>query len=175
MALSALARRLLSRQAPASPGVGVCVAGVECHRAQRVVLLAASARFLRGVARRLARGIPVQPQGAPLHHARQAREGRGRIDRQFPFGEYSDDSLDSWSAKIKRWHEGGEPRDAQRCAQRTPKSAKRRDIYCYFDNDQKVRAPFDAQRLARRLGIGWAKQHEGELADVVPAKKARQA
>jgi uncharacterized protein YecE (DUF72 family) len=90
-------------------------------------------------------------------------------------GEYSDESLDSWAAKIKRWHEGGEPRSARRSARHAPKSAKRRDIYCYFDNDQKVRAPFNAQRLTQRLDIDWAKQHEGELADVVPAKKARQA
>jgi hypothetical protein len=29
---------------------------------------------------------------------------------------------------------------------------KRRDVYVYFDNDVKVRAPFDAMNLARRLG-----------------------
>jgi len=26
-------------------------------------------------------------------------------------------------------------------------------VYCYFDNDMKVHAPFDARRLAQRLGI----------------------
>jgi hypothetical protein len=26
-------------------------------------------------------------------------------------------------------------------------------VYCYFDNDVKVHAPFDAARLARRLGL----------------------
>ena len=29
--------------------------------------------------------------------------------------------------------------------------ARRRDIYCYFDNDMKVRAPFDAQSLRKQL------------------------
>jgi uncharacterized protein YecE (DUF72 family) len=28
-----------------------------------------------------------------------------------------------------------------------------RDVYIYFDNDAKVRAPADAQALARRLGV----------------------
>ena len=26
-----------------------------------------------------------------------------------------------------------------------------RDVFCYFDNDQKVRAAFDARRLMQRL------------------------
>lgn len=29
-----------------------------------------------------------------------------------------------------------------------------RDVYVYFDNDVKVRAPADAEALAGRLGIG---------------------
>jgi uncharacterized protein YecE (DUF72 family) len=28
-----------------------------------------------------------------------------------------------------------------------------RDIFVYFDNDAKVHAPFDAKRLATRLGV----------------------
>jgi uncharacterized protein YecE (DUF72 family) len=31
-----------------------------------------------------------------------------------------------------------------------------RDVYVYFDNDAKVRAPGDAAALARRLGVGPA-------------------
>jgi uncharacterized protein YecE (DUF72 family) len=26
-------------------------------------------------------------------------------------------------------------------------------VYCYFDNDVKVRAPYDARQLLRRLGL----------------------
>lgn len=36
------------------------------------------------------------------------------------------------------------------CAKRV---AKRLDVFVYFDNDAKVYAPFDAQRLAERLGV----------------------
>ena len=34
-----------------------------------------------------------------------------------------------------------------------PRRCKQRDVYVYFDNDVKVRAPFDAMSLARRLGV----------------------
>jgi hypothetical protein len=32
-------------------------------------------------------------------------------------------------------------------------AAPRRDVYCYFDNDVKVHAPYDAAHLAARLGV----------------------
>lgn len=91
-------------------------------------------------------------------------------------GEYSDEALDAWESKIRTWHGGGEPRDADRTAKRLPKSAKGRDIYCYFDNDQKVKSPYDAQRLALRLGIDWTAQHEEERAALAtPARKTKTA
>jgi len=34
-----------------------------------------------------------------------------------------------------------------------PPARKSRDVYCYFDNDIKVKAPFDARKLLRRLGL----------------------
>jgi uncharacterized protein YecE (DUF72 family) len=48
---------------------------------------------------------------------------------------YDDKSLDRWARKIRSW----------KC-----------DTYVYFDNDVKVHAPYDAERLAARLGIGSA-------------------
>jgi uncharacterized protein YecE (DUF72 family) len=59
---------------------------------------------------------------------------------------YDDKALRAWSRRIRAWSAGAEPRDAKRVAQ---KSAKRlpRPVYCYFDNDAKVHAPFDAERL----------------------------
>jgi len=64
---------------------------------------------------------------------------------------YGDAALDRWGRRIARWAAGGEPRDATRHAPRAPAS-KSRDVYCYFDNDAKVHAPFDAAALMRRLG-----------------------
>ena len=51
---------------------------------------------------------------------------------------YTDAELDAWAAKIDAWRSG-------------PKGA--RDVYVYFDNDAKVHAPFDAARLAERVGL----------------------
>jgi len=64
---------------------------------------------------------------------------------------YSDEALDRWAARIRRWADGGEPADARRYSDSPAPRAKRRDVYCYFDNDAKVRAPFDAQALYERL------------------------
>ncbi|NIK55175.1 DUF72 domain-containing protein [Kribbella shirazensis] len=46
---------------------------------------------------------------------------------------YDDKSLARWARKIRSW----------KC-----------DTYVYFDNDAKVHAPYDAENLSRRLGIG---------------------
>jgi uncharacterized protein YecE (DUF72 family) len=46
---------------------------------------------------------------------------------------YSDESLDGWATLVRGWAERGN------------------DVYVYFDNDMKVRAPFDAMALAERL------------------------
>lgn len=64
---------------------------------------------------------------------------------------YSDAALDRWADRIMAWSRGGEPADARRV---TSASVPRRsrDVYCYFDNDAKAKAPFDARRLLGRLG-----------------------
>ena len=46
---------------------------------------------------------------------------------------------------------GGVPNDVPRI-ERTRPARRPRDVYCYFDNDAKVRAPFDARGLMKRLG-----------------------
>ncbi|TWG88411.1 uncharacterized protein YecE (DUF72 family) [Cupriavidus gilardii J11] len=66
-------------------------------------------------------------------------------------GAYTDAALDRWADRIRAWGAGGEPADARRIAPTHARKAARRDVYCYFDNDQKVKAPFDAQRLMERL------------------------
>jgi uncharacterized protein YecE (DUF72 family) len=49
---------------------------------------------------------------------------------------YTDAELDAWAGKIAAWRSSG------------------RRVYVYFDNDAKVHAPFDAMRLAERVGVG---------------------
>jgi uncharacterized protein YecE (DUF72 family) len=65
---------------------------------------------------------------------------------------YNDKALDWWANRIEHWRKGREPRNAKTVG-RAKAGAKRRDIFVYFDNDAKVYAPFDAQRLAARLGV----------------------
>lgn len=67
---------------------------------------------------------------------------------------YTDKALQSWQQKVGTWSKGGTPRDARRASQTPPRKRNSRDVFVYFDNDAKVRAPFDAMSLAHRLGLG---------------------
>jgi uncharacterized protein YecE (DUF72 family) len=51
---------------------------------------------------------------------------------------YTRRALDAWARRIRRWDRQG------------------KDVYVYFDNDVKVRAPYDALNLMERLGLRWA-------------------
>jgi uncharacterized protein YecE (DUF72 family) len=50
---------------------------------------------------------------------------------------YSSRALASWARRIRGWDRDG------------------LDVYVYFDNDVKVRAPFDALNLMEKLGLAW--------------------
>jgi uncharacterized protein YecE (DUF72 family) len=67
---------------------------------------------------------------------------------------YSPAALRLWAQKFRAWSEGKTPAKTKRLAPPDKPSAKGRDIFVYFDNDVKVRAPHDAMSLAHRLGIG---------------------
>ena len=67
---------------------------------------------------------------------------------------YSDAALDLWAQRIRAWSGGGERAQAQKISSAPPAPRRSRDVYCYFDNDAKVKAPFDAMRLMDRLGLG---------------------
>jgi uncharacterized protein YecE (DUF72 family) len=54
-------------------------------------------------------------------------------DKELYTSGYSDQALDGWAASIRGW------------------TAEGRDAFAYFDNDVKVRAPFDAMSLAAKL------------------------
>jgi uncharacterized protein YecE (DUF72 family) len=74
-------------------------------------------------------------------------------DKELYASGYSDAALDRWAARIQAWSAGGEPPDAVKVVDQPPPKRKSRDVYCYFDNDIKVKAPFDAKRLIGKLGL----------------------
>jgi uncharacterized protein YecE (DUF72 family) len=62
---------------------------------------------------------------------------------------YGDDALDVWAGRVVKWARG-EQADGRRASVEAA-DVKARDVYVYFDNDAKVRAPFDAQGLRARV------------------------
>ncbi|HVC30589.1 MAG TPA: DUF72 domain-containing protein [Steroidobacteraceae bacterium] len=83
-------------------------------------------------------------------------------DKELYRSGYSPRALARWAQRIRAWHEGSEPADAQTMAGGHPRSQGARDVYCYFDNtDVKLRAPRDARSLMRRLAIDWCGDDEG--------------
>jgi len=56
-------------------------------------------------------------------------------DKELYVSGYSGEALDSWAARIRGWADQG------------------LDVFAYFDNDVKVRAPYDALALMDRLGL----------------------
>lgn len=65
---------------------------------------------------------------------------------------YSDAALDDWARWFRSWSQSRSPREVDRVSA-TKARTKVKDIFVYFDNDMKVRAPFDAMKLAERLKV----------------------
>ncbi len=74
-------------------------------------------------------------------------------DKELYASGYTDEALDRWAKRIQAWTSGSQPADAHLVSSKAPPVRKSRDIFCYFDNDIKVRAPFDARRLIEKLGL----------------------
>lgn len=72
-------------------------------------------------------------------------------DKELYASGYDDEAIARWANKIRAWRDGGQPEDACLVSSKAPRKRGKRDVYCYFDNDIKVHAPFDAQRLIAAL------------------------
>src|SRR5262249_7449781 len=70
-------------------------------------------------------------------------------DKELYVSGYGEAALDAWARRVAAWAEGGEPRDAERVV-KIPAPKRVRDVFVYFDNDAKVRAPHDAMGLITR-------------------------
>jgi len=73
-------------------------------------------------------------------------------DKKLYASGYSHAAIDMWARKIKAWMRGTQPSDAQKVVAGAPPRRASREVYCYFDNDMKVKAPRDAARLSEKLG-----------------------
>jgi uncharacterized protein YecE (DUF72 family) len=64
---------------------------------------------------------------------------------------YDAPAIDEWAGRVAAWATGGEPEKAERAVDRAGPKRRTRDVFVYFDNDAKVRAPFDAQALMKKV------------------------
>lgn len=84
-------------------------------------------------------------------------------DKELYASGYDDAALDRWAARIDAWRQGRQVKDARKASTRAAPRRARRDVYCYFDNDIKVHAPYDAANLALRLGVPTGLGPDGEF------------
>ena len=74
-------------------------------------------------------------------------------DKELYASGYSEDALDRWAERIRAWSGGAQPDDARLISAKAGPKKASRDVFCYFDNDIKVKAPFEAKRLIAKLGM----------------------
>jgi uncharacterized protein YecE (DUF72 family) len=87
-------------------------------------------------------------------------------DKELYASGYDAAALDRWAERMTAWRHGRQVADARLAApgRAAPRRATR-EVFCYFDNDVKVHAPYDAAHLAQRLGVATGL---GADAHVVP-------
>jgi uncharacterized protein YecE (DUF72 family) len=60
---------------------------------------------------------------------------------------YTGSALEKWATRVAAWAKGGDSPDGRFAQTERSAPKKARDVYAYFDNDAKVRAPVDAKTL----------------------------
>ena len=73
-------------------------------------------------------------------------------DKELYASGYDNGALARWAKRIDLWRHGRQAPDAHVASKREAPKRSGRDVYCYFDNDMKVHAPYDAARLTALLG-----------------------
>jgi uncharacterized protein YecE (DUF72 family) len=64
---------------------------------------------------------------------------------------YTGEALDLWANRVALWSRGEEVDDGKKASSKNGRKRSTRDVFVYFDNDIKVRAPLDAQSLRERI------------------------
>lgn len=65
---------------------------------------------------------------------------------------YSNAAIEEWAGRVAAWATDGESSDGDFASTKRAAIRAKRDVFVYFDNDAKVRAPRDAKRLQARMG-----------------------
>lgn len=71
-------------------------------------------------------------------------------DKIYPEG-YTPEGIDTWARRVIAWSRGQEVTDGTRIHPEPGPEQSSRDVFVYFDDDNKVRAPHDAQSMSRRI------------------------
>jgi uncharacterized protein YecE (DUF72 family) len=71
-------------------------------------------------------------------------------EKLYPNG-YDDAAIDQWARRVIAWSRGEEVTDGTRVHSEPGPKQSGRDVFVYFDDDNKERAPFDAQSLSKRI------------------------
>lgn len=66
---------------------------------------------------------------------------------------YGKKALKRWYKRIRLWSQGRQPADANLVTKEKDKARGGRDVYCYFDNTDKLFAPYDARQLLEYFGL----------------------
>jgi uncharacterized protein YecE (DUF72 family) len=77
---------------------------------------------------------------------------------------YKDNVLDQWAARVVAWARGEDAPTGDFAASKPGPKLPKRDVYVYFDNDIKVKAPADAKTLIAKVErLLAAKARSGRL------------
>ena len=71
-------------------------------------------------------------------------------EEQYPNG-YDAAGIETWARRVLAWSRGEEVTDGERVHPEAGEKRASRDVFAYFDDDVKMRAPHDAMSLSKRI------------------------
>jgi uncharacterized protein YecE (DUF72 family) len=64
---------------------------------------------------------------------------------------YDAKAIQEWAKRVVAWSRGEEVEDGKKASAKPARKKASRNVFVYFDNDMKVRAPFDAESLRTEI------------------------